>query len=187
MRTPVRVTIAVNSANMGISSSNLICRAYSIYWASNDLNGVTQAWWPLQDWRTLPTGVVFSDQAASSYAVVSGNTPPNPGVSFRWSNGGGTLTWQNFENSIAMPVITNITTSVPASMTMSYVEFRPTGEAKCGSTPPQGAAGVRLALGTVTIPGAATPTLVINNTNNWVYVEYDTRNGRVRVRYPESY
>src|SRR5690349_3654336 len=53
-RTPVRVLLAVDYASMtnvwgGVSTSNFICRAYSAYYASNDVNGAVISWWPLQD------------------------------------------------------------------------------------------------------------------------------------------
>ncbi|MCG3148748.1 MAG: hypothetical protein PCFJNLEI_02195 [Verrucomicrobiae bacterium] len=185
MRTPVRVTIAVDSTKMGAASSNLICRAYAIYWASNDLNGATIAWWPLQDWRVLPTGVIFSDHNTSSYNWVTPDPVPAPGQQTR-TLGSGSPEWQYFNNaSSTMPLITNVAlASSTNNITTSYIEFRPTGAAaEIASS--SGVGGVRLALGTVTIPGNRT--LVLNNTSNWVCVEYDNRIGRVRVRNPESY
>jgi prepilin-type N-terminal cleavage/methylation domain-containing protein len=182
-RTPVRVTLAVNLPGMGVTGSNLICRAYNIYWASNDLNGATVAWWPLQDWRMLPTGVIFSDHNATSYNWVTLDEVPPAGSQTR-TLGSGTPAWQYFNNSILMPLVTNVAVAgVATNITTSYIEFRPTGAAVVSTA--NGVAGVRLATGSVTAP--ATRTVVINNTNTWAYVEYDNRNGRVRVRYPESY
>lgn len=184
MRTPVRVALAVDMTTMGTGSSNLICRAYGVYYASNDLNGAVAAWLPLQDWRTLPPGVVFSDHNCTSYNSVTLDPVPPAGVNTRTLGTGGTLTaWEYFNNCVTMPVITNITTNVIANLTLSTVEFRPTGLPNIPGTPIVG--GIRLGLGAVTDP--PTRKILLNNMNNWVNVEYDSRGGRVRIRHPESY
>lgn len=185
-RTRVRLALAVDPASAGgASSSNLILRAYSVYWRSNDVNGAEVAWWPLQDWRTLPSGVVFSDHNWDSYAVAT-LKPISAGASVRnFGTGTSTTTWQFFNTNGVMNIVTNIATGMfVAGRTNSCIEFLPTGTTTkfAGSS---GFGGVRLALGAVTIPPSRT--VVINDTNNWVYVEYDGFGGRVRTRYPDTW
>jgi len=202
-RTPVRVALAVDviiTNAAGASASNNVCRAYGIYWRSNDVNGAEIGWYPLQDWRTLPTGVVFSDHATTTYQYATLDPITVIGANTRLlGTGSGAPTSQYFNNQTTMKIVANtlvVTNFINAGVTnaisfnpltnlvTSCIEFSPTGTA-AGPASPNGIAGVRLALGAVTIP--LTRTIVINNASNWVYVEYDTNVGRVRIRYPETY
>lgn len=181
-RVLVRITLAVDANTMqrAAGNSNLSCRAYSVYWGSNDVNGALVAWWPLQDWRTLPSGVVFSEHNTGNYNYSTANSSPTLGANYRFL-GNGSPNWQYFDSmDLTMKVITNIATgsAIMTNMTNSFVEFRPTGASTYG-----GVGGIRLALGSV----ISNRTIIITDTSNWAYVEYDGYGGRIRVRYPETW
>src|SRR5690242_7987 len=61
-RASVRFCIAVDNSS---GDSNRVCRAYTAC-VGTDTNsdGVVDYWQPLQDWRFLPDGIVFSDHWA---------------------------------------------------------------------------------------------------------------------------
>jgi len=186
MRTPVRLVIATDldvTNVVGTTGSNLVCRGYAVYYASNDLNGVVQAWWPLQDWRGLPTGVIITEHNTSAYSpalVVSSGGTITPGqspiqtASSVYGNTTPAMT-------VGLNLYSTNTISIPNN---SFVEFRPTGEARYIQNP-IGVAAIRLAQGSVV--DAKTLVWVVNDGNNWVYIEYDNTLGRVRTRYPDSY
>lgn len=184
LRTPVRVVIAVDLTDMGPNATNWIARAYAIYFRSNDVNGVEAGWRPLQDWSSLPDGVIFSDLNASSYNTINMDRAPDPGQNPRYLGPGPTASaWQYFDSTQRVFIVTNLINSAGTTITASVIEFRPTGQVSSIRNGPAG--GVRLVSGSVANP--PTRDLVVNDTNNWVYIEYDAFGGRVRTRYRDSY
>ena len=184
-RTCVRVVLPVDLASItnsvGSVGSNYVCQAYSLYWGSNYVNGAYTAWWPLQDWRTLPGGVVFADHNTTWYTAnldTLSTVTLAPGSRLRTPGSSGTLAYDNY--TMTMPIVTNITTGITYNFKTSYIEWRPTGVTTYGQV-----GGVRLMQGSVL--DAGTRNIIITDTGNWVYVEYDGYAGRVRTRYPESW
>ncbi|MCX7915759.1 MAG: hypothetical protein N3A53_05585, partial [Verrucomicrobiae bacterium] len=165
-----------------------VCRAYSIVIASNDVNGAVAGWHLLEDWRFLPPGIVFSDHNNTSYNTINMPETPPLGTSqprFYGTAGSTANAWQYFNNEQSMYLVTNKLSGTGATLTYSAVEFRPTGRAVVGSSGVAG--GVRLMQGSVTKATSTGCELIITDTNNWVYVEYDAFGGRVRTRYRDSF
>lgn len=185
-RRPVRLLLAVNTESAR-NVTERVCRAYSIVIASNDVNGSVAAWIPLEDWRFLPPGIVFSDHNNTSYNTINMPETPPLGTSQRRYYGKAPVladAWKYFNNDQSMYVITNPISGAGATLTYSVVEFRPTGQARVESG---SAGGVRLMQGSVAAARATDCELIITDTNNWVYVEYDAFGGRVRIRYRDSF
>jgi hypothetical protein len=139
-------------------------------------------WIPLEDWAFLPQGVVFSDQNSTSYNTITLDVQPPTGVTNRFPGVGTTNTACFYFNS----VISNMPMSALGTAHVCAVEFKPTGQVSSGFiTGNNGTAGIRLVQGSVL--DASTPRLVVSDSNNWVYIEYDRFGGRVRTRYRDSY
>jgi prepilin-type N-terminal cleavage/methylation domain-containing protein len=182
-RTQTRFVVAVDTSSGNIRPE-LICRAYTICAAVGDADGALLYWLPLQDWSYLPGGIVFSDLNAKSYSplTLSQNLPPPLGQSTRSLTdiGSGSLTFNNADNSF---LVTNMVGAGTVQWKVSYLEFRPTGMANWPGV--FASCAVRLMQGSVLDP--TTRQLLINDTNNWAYVETDRYGGRVRVRYRDDY
>jgi hypothetical protein len=88
------------------------------------------------------------------------------------------LTWQYFGNTSPVTVLYGGSTQ---SWNVSYIEFKPDGTT--GNI--QSAAGLKLMAGAVLNPSPLT--VLVSDTNNWRYIEYDQFGGRVRTRTPESF
>jgi prepilin-type N-terminal cleavage/methylation domain-containing protein len=182
-RVPVRFVFAVDTS--GGVRADLICRGYTVLRANYDANGNIVNWTPLQDWQFLPDGVVFSDQNSTSYNTINMDPRPDLGNSGPRTLGphpsGATLTaWKYFSDTNSMAVVIGGSTN---TWIVGTVEFMPTGF--CSSLGGQRYAGIRLVQGTVLV--ATNRTLLVTDTNNWQYVEYDEWGGRVRVRTRDSY
>ena len=181
-RTPVRFVLALTSSG-SVVSSDKVCRAYIIVARTNNLEGVEAGWAPLQDWKFLPDGVIFSDLNGIGYNIH--NTPESPGTvgtrTINVTSIGNPNGWQYFNNSKTFYLITNTISSTGATITTSVLEFSPTGVGVSGAT----GTGLRLAQGSVL--DSSTRNLLVNDTNNWVYIEIDGVNGRIRTRFIESY
>ena len=182
-RVPVRFAIAVDTT-VGSMPADRICRAYVICKATNDANGTIVGWIPLTDWRFLPQGILFSE-LNSAVSTITMPTPPPLGASTRSITGSGTTTtgWQYFSTMSmqSMYVQINPVANTFGTINVSCAEFRPTGTASLINS--QG--GIRLVQGSVLNP--STRNLLVNDTNNWVMVEWDQFGGRVKVRRPEDY
>ncbi|MDW8344753.1 MAG: type II secretion system protein [Verrucomicrobiae bacterium] len=178
-RTPTRFGIAVDWTTT--PNSNLICRAYIILQQTNDLTtGAPLGWVPLQDWRFLPDGVVFSDHNfETDYNTINLPSSPNLGAPTTRNLGTSGSEWQRFTPASNTVVYLGAT---PVNWTLSVVDFRPTGYA--GNV--KGAAGgIRIMQGQVANP--QNRTLIITDTNNWYYIECDRFGNRLRIRNRDSY
>ncbi len=185
-RLPVRFVICVGTNSMPDRGTNHVCRAYSIVAATNDVNNVLVGWTPVQDWRFLPEGVLFSDQndRGGFYNPLTPDpmsiTPGLPTVRNLGPASVASATWQHFSSTNEMAVY--ITTTTPTNWVSAYVEFKPTGQVNGIS----GAGGsIRIVNGAVA--DVITRSLIVTDTNNWFNIEYDQFGGRVRLRAPESY
>lgn len=185
--TRVRFGLCVSTSNMPAGGSNHVARAYVILAVTNNVDNIPLGWVTIQDWKFLPNGVVFSDHNASgTYNPLNADAPPPEGtienrLTATTSSPPVGSEWQYYTN---VATTTNFVPGATNIWSLSSVDFLPTGAvANLGGG---GAAGaVRLAQGVVINP--ATPTLLVNSSNNWAYIEYDRVRGRVRTRYPDSY
>jgi prepilin-type N-terminal cleavage/methylation domain-containing protein len=188
------VTNAISSSAGSTVASNMVCRGFAVYWQSNDVNNNVVAWWPLQDWRPLPAGVVIYENNTTSYSP--GTAPPatSPGPPLVGGQTTAFTTWPNarYPNTVTNMVVatnsvyiaTNPVSSYTTLLINSFVEFRPTGNANL-ITSSSGVADIMLVQGS--LYDASTHRLTINNVNNWAAIEYDGLMGRIRTRWPESY
>jgi prepilin-type N-terminal cleavage/methylation domain-containing protein len=179
-RLPVRFAICVTTNGVLDLGTNHVCRAYSIVIATNDANNVLVGWRPVQDWKFLPTGVVFSDQNDTYYNTINLDPVPPLGIATNRNlgvAGSSADSWRHFSTTNTMDVYL---TSTPTTWIAATVEFRPTGRVTGISS----AGSVRLINGTLINP--LTRQLIVTDTNNWINIEYDLF-GRVRQRPRESY
>ncbi|NQU09785.1 hypothetical protein HQ590_03270, partial [bacterium] len=168
-------------------SSNLVCRAYMVCEAFRDANGTTLWWTPLQNWRVLPDGIVFSEHNATSYNTITMDAQPNTGVDSRFA-GSGTPAWKYFDNVEEAPPMTFTNLAAASGTTnaiVSFIEFKPSGSVNSSYISSVGFGGVRLVQGAV--ESYSTPSLVVSDSNNWTFVEYNQLHGRVRLRTRETY
>lgn len=192
-RKPVRFLIPVETNHLEWAGSgwtnkpnhDLVCRAYLICEATNDPEGTLVGWVAVQDWSYLPVGIVFSDVNCRNYDLVNANPMPPALATNRLlgASASASTAWRYLdctnEHTVYMPGLTS-------RWTTTVVEFRPSGYVWAASSIPSGpAAGIRLAPGAVLDPGGLQ--LLVSDTNNWAYIEYDAYSGRVRTRYRDSY
>jgi len=182
-RVPVKFMIATQTNEL--PNPYLVCRAYIVCEPDFDptTGDFTGKWKAIQDWTPLPSGIVFSDLNNKYYDLTSAcpigalqddriaGDPPSA-----------TDAWKYFGSSSTEDVIRPGTTN---SWVVSSVEFRPSGHVSAG-TVAGAAAGIRLATGSVLKPSIP-PRVLLNDTNNWVYIEYDTYSGRIRTRTRDSF
>lgn len=186
MRTPVRVVLATDLAltNINPSGSNLICSAYNVYYGSNNTALSVVDWWPLQDWRALPSGVVMLNHFANP--VSPGNTNYLTGTGATATLVGGPQTAYFDNTNSPMRLITNIVSATTMIYSnASFLEFRPTGAANSLYLPASQVGAIRIVQGALS--DARSRAVIVNDAKNWVCIEYDGYMGRVRVRYPESF
>lgn len=185
-RTPTRFGIAVDWTTT--PNSNLICRAYIILQQTNDLTtGAPVGWVPIQDWRFLPDGVVFSDHNfQDTYNTINLDPVPPLGTPTTRNLGPGSAgeEWQRFtptNNTVVfLPGATSST-----NWLLSVVDFRPTGYISNLAGNSHGTGGIRIMQGQVANP--QNRTLIITDTNNWYYIECDRFGNRLRIRNRDSY
>lgn len=180
-RTQVRVCLAVENTSGTTLRDDLVCRAYTVCRRTNDANGNLAGWIPLDDWTFLPEGVVLSEHNTSGYSTITLPDPPTIGNSGTriLNSSGGSPEWRYFNNTSTLTVFVP---GSPESWYVSTVLFEPTGAASGISA---NAAGIRLVAGSVLQAGSRT--LLVTDTNNWVFIEYDSYGGRVRTRYRDSF
>ncbi len=181
--TPVRFVLAVSTNDLPDQGSNHVCQAYSIceLVKPDYSDSSTWYWKPVQDWKFLPDGVVFSDHNSYDYNTLTLPAGPITKTN-RTLSGDGSPSAQVRFNTNGLMTVTNMAGGT-VQWSASAVEFKPTGQVN--SILNGFAGGVRLMQGTVLVP--ATRELVINDTNNWAYIEYDAYGGRVRTRWRDSY
>jgi prepilin-type N-terminal cleavage/methylation domain-containing protein len=190
-RVPVRVVLAVDLSTTPPNqiSPDLICRAYTVCRATNDADGNIVGWVPLQDWRVLPEGIVFNNLDLSTYSPMTINEIPilgNSGTRIVSAPPNATDAWRYFDGTNSMTVF--LAGGSVTWQRTSAIEYRPTGVARGPGDTGIGGAGagaIRVAAGSVLNP--QNRTLLITDTNNWVYIEFDQWGGRVRTRYRDSY
>ncbi len=191
-RTTVRFGICVDPTNPPNLGSNYVARAYIILAQTNNADGSLAGWVPVQDWRFLPDGIVFSDLNSGYYdtidiSVSADGLPPfgPPANRYKGAATSSSVAPQWFDNYD--PAVTVYPTNTGATVTwkLSYVDFLSTGYLSSGSTHNGSpAVGVRLIQGTVLDPS---PKILCISTNNWVYLEAAPYTGRVRIRYADSF
>lgn len=185
MRTPVRVLLATDMSitNSTPAGSNIMCRAFSVYYPSNNVSAGAIDWWPLQDWRSLPSGVIILDHWGNQCALTGGNGYLTTAAPSFVSTALQTSMYDN--TNYPMRVITNTISGLSATNYSSFLEFSATGAANPNYLPASGVGAIRLAQGAVL--DARSHSVVVNDQLNWVVIEYDSFMGRVRIRYPDSY
>jgi len=190
-RTRVRVLLAVDTSTPRPSGldSNTFFRAYCVYAFSNNVDG-TVGYARLTDWRVLPNGVVLADQKTHDglvYSPVALSTVLNPtnGTRQTWNYIPQGTPPASLVNSI-FDCATNVVDGATV-VTGAGIDFLPSGRANNYYTLAGArAGGVRLAQGSAAYNGSEW-NILINNTSNWAYVEYDFLGGRIRTRWVDSY
>ena len=203
-RTRVRVLLAVDTGILNPPfpsgfDTNTLYRAYCVYAITTNAPLATgDTWVPnaevvkrLTDWRVLPNGVVFSDQktASGNYSPMSLAAAGSPTNGQRFIVGGQNTPSPSQVNSTfdcQKYVSENGVNIFPGS----GIDFLPSGRSidyRLGAVASKlRAGGVRLAQGSAVNDGSGW-TVIINNTSNWAYVEYDFLGGRIRTRWVDSY
>ena len=145
-------------------------RHWSVVYSNRGTSG---NWTIAKDWEELPNGAVFSELLTSSGSTMYNPITKNP---FNISAG------QNLPSSYLTPGngTTNFTILANGNSTtittVPCIRFSSSGEAT------NAAIAIRISPGSV-LGGNAT----ITGTNQYYFVETDTRTGRIRMRSPESY
>jgi len=187
-RTPTRFMIAVDTSS-GKIAPDMVARAFIVCTATNNTDGILQGWVPVQDWQMLPEGVVFSDLNSRFYDPIeihlTDDKPPPVGVADRTAGtaASSSTAWQYYDSVSTSPIFIN---GISETWTYSSVEFRPTGLVASDSIPGNvPTAGIRIVQGSVLEP--TTLSLLVTDSNNWVYIEYDELGGRIRTRFKDTY
>jgi Tfp pilus assembly protein FimT len=191
-RTTVRFAICTGTNDVPARGTNHVARAYIILAATNDVDNNLVGWIPVQDWKFLPDGIVFSDVNSNYYDPLWATYNTAAIVAFR-TNAAATANntaWQYFDSSaVTTGYFYSAGTWTNNIWNTSVVDFRSTGNVSIPGGNP--AAGIRIIQGTVLNPctNASPPTcqIMVNSTNNWAYIEYSQLGGRVRSRYVDSY
>lgn len=192
-RVRVRVFLAVDPTILSLPTplidSNSLYRAYCIYaYTNNPANPSVTNFWRVTDWRLLPFGSVFSDlHIGSSYPWNTNSVGSGPLSGPRSQPTSGPQ-GSEFDTSVTVTDTAVNTNGVTAWG--SGLDFLPTGQANSYLgiasiiTRP---GGVRLAQGGCVYSNGTWNNLLIQNTNNWVYIEFDSLSGRIRTRWADSY
>lgn len=183
-RTNVRLVLAVDTSSGNISP-DLVCRAYAIYEAVKDANGTVVCWTPLEDWRLLPQGIVITDLNNNSFNPLIADPLPPIGPTNRLLGSAATIAtaWQYLDSNDPAMWVTNVSSSGTLQWNVSAVEFKPTGLVANVSN--ISGAGIRVITGSVIDP--TTRNILVADTNNYAYIEYDQYSGRVRAHFRESF
>ena len=142
-------------------------RHWSVVYSNRGTSG---NWTIAKDWEELPNGAVFGELLGSGYSTINANPYAlNPGATISSAQISGNTTFTIFRD-------TNSTPAVITSTAIPSIRFASDGSAS-GS-----AWAIRL------MPGSAmSGNATITGTNQYYFVETDTRTGRIRMRAPESY
>jgi prepilin-type N-terminal cleavage/methylation domain-containing protein len=164
------------------------------YWSIIQTNRGTGKWTMLKEWEKLPAGVVFLNLEAGKYATRSGNpiTGAKLGEAFAPIFGAADVSdgaeWQHIQSSANGLTVEVAGKSFTLGNT-ACVGYRGAGEAVKGDgSTLGGAGGMTMEMAIRIAPGVATADnkIILKSTNNYYYIETD-RQGRVRVRSPESF
>jgi Tfp pilus assembly protein FimT len=142
-------------------------RHWSIVYSNRGTSG---NWTIAKDWEELPNGAVFGELLGSGYNPLNVNPYAlNPGGTISSAQISGNTTFTIFRDTSSTPAVIT-STALPS------IRFASDGSAS-GS-----AWAIRL------MPGSAmSGNATITGTNQYYFVETDTRTGRIRMRSPENY
>ena len=157
--------LIANQTNTGFPTNGPY-RHWSVVYSNKGANN----WIIAKDWEELPNGAVFGELLGNGYNTIDANPYAlNPGATISSAQISGNITFTIFRD-------TNSTPAVITSTAIPSIGFASDGSAS-GS-----AWAIRL------MPGSAmSGNATITGTNQYYFVETDTRTGRIRMRAPESY